>query len=491
VNIVDPILWQCKLQPDAPALCMPGDRHAMTTYGQLGLMIGNVARRARSFGLMRGDTVVIVVEHHAIHAALILGLAHAGVVTISGRDGTCPKGLKVDAIIADGPLSVPENTRVIVVDFSWTMGAGVADEEGLHDSVGDDTFGDDTCRIIFTSGTTGDAKAVAFSHRMTNDRILRFNYILGSQFPTFSRLYLDLGFATSLGYLFLIHTLTRGGMLIFIGDSYHNTANALELYEAQCWLGSPAGLAKFADYYQDTKTPRGRLQMIFSGGSLLARTLGERVRQHMCATVITGYGSTEANMTAAAPLQLIEQVEGGVGFLLPGVTVETVDPANSPLPRGSVGLIRIRGPYTVTEYVGDPAESARVFRDGWFYPGDIGSVTRENMLVIAGRLKTVINVGGDKVSPELIESVLTSVDGVAEAGVVSIADRFGIAEIWAVIVAQPSVTDAQVLDHCRSRLPLPFVPRGLIRAGELPKNQMGKIDRMRLLALIKERRDAG
>lgn len=462
---------------------MPGDHHAITTYAQLGLMIRSVARRARSLGLKRGDTVLIVVEHHSVHTALILGLAHAGVVTISGRDGTFPKGLKIDAIVADRHLPAPKNIRVIVVDFSWTMGAGSPTDERLPDRVGDAT-----CRIICTSGTTGEAKAVAFTHRMTNDRILRFNYILGSRFPTYSRIYLDLGFTTSLGYLFLIHTLTRGGLLIFIGDSYRNTANALDVYEAQCWLGSPAGLIKFAEYYQDSQAPGCRLQMIFCGGSLLAKSLAERVRKNVCDYLIAGYGSTEANMTAAAPAQLIEQVEGGVGFLLPGVTVETVDKANNPLPRGSEGVIRIRSPYTVTEYVGDPAELAKVFCDGWFYPGDIGWITPDNILVISGRLKIVINVGGDKIRPEVIESSLTAMDGVDEAAVVSVNNRFGIAEIWAVIVAAPSVTEAQVFDHCRNRLSLPFALTGFIRADSVPKNQMGKIDRVRILDLIDQRR---
>jgi len=458
---------------------MPGDRHAITTYAQLGQMIYSVARRAQSLGLKSDDTVIIVVEHHAVHTALILGLAHAGIITISGRDGTLPKGLKVDAIIADGPLSVPENARVIFVDLSWIMGADAASEDRIHDSV------DGTCRIILTSGTTGEAKAVAFTHRMTSDRVLRFNYILGGKFPTYSRVYLDLGFPTSLGFLFLIHTLTRGGMLLFIGDSYQNTANALDIYEAQCWLGSPGGLVKFAEYYEGSQVRRSRLQMVFSGGSPLTRLLAERVRKVICANVISGYGSTEANMTAAAPANLIAGIEGGVGFLLPGQTVEAVDESDQPLPRGREGILRIRGPYTVTEYVGDAAESAKVFRNGWFYPGDIGSVMPDDMLIISGRLKTVINVGGDKIRPELVERALTAFDGIAEAGVVSINNRLGVAEIWAVVVADPGTTDAQVFDHCRRRLLPSFVPNRLIRARQIPKNQMGKIDRPRLLDLIK------
>jgi acyl-CoA synthetase (AMP-forming)/AMP-acid ligase II len=107
------------------------------------------------------------------------------------------------------------------------------------------------------------------------------------------------------------------------------------------------------------------------------------------------------------------------------MVVETVDDADQPLAPGKEGLIRIRGPYNVQGYVGDPGESARAFRNGWFYPGDIGSLTRSNLLIITGRQKTVMNIGGDKVKPELIENVLTSFEGIDEAGAFGFVNDYG------------------------------------------------------------------
>src|SRR5262249_24554076 len=147
---------------------------------------------------------------------------------------------------------------------------------------------------------------------------------------------------------------------------------------------------------------------------------------------------------------------------------------------GKEGLIRIRGPYNVQEYVNDPEESARAFRNGWFYPGDIGSLTRSNLLIITGRQKTVMNIGGDKVKPELIENVLTSFESVDEAGALGYINDYGIEKIWAVIVSTAGFNEAQLHIHCQKRLPANFVPRRFIRAGAVPKNEMGKIDRRRL-----------
>ena len=77
MNIVDPILAQCRFQPDAPALCAPGEPHATIAYGQLGKLINNVARHTERLGLRRGDTVVLYVQDMIGHAVLILGLAKA------------------------------------------------------------------------------------------------------------------------------------------------------------------------------------------------------------------------------------------------------------------------------------------------------------------------------------------------------------------------------------------------------------------------------
>jgi opacity protein-like surface antigen len=127
----------------------------------------------------------------------------------------------------------------------------------------------------------------------------------------------------------------------------------------------------------------------------------------------------------------------------------------------------------VSEYVGDPAETARAFRNGWFYSGDIGSITKENLLIITGRQKTVLNIGGDKVKPEIIEGVLTSFKGINEAGAVGFVNEYGLEEVWAMIVSASEIDTAALHIYCQSRLPPTFVPRRFVRADSLPKNEMG------------------
>jgi len=152
LNIVDPVLAQCRYQPDALALCVPGGHHTVISYGQLGKMIHNAGRYARHVGLSPGQVAVIFTDDQILHASLILRLAKIGVVTVSGRNPELPIELKIDAIIADYGRIFSRQIRVIPANFSWTAGDGTPVEEGRAGS------GDEVCRLIFTSGTTGDAR---------------------------------------------------------------------------------------------------------------------------------------------------------------------------------------------------------------------------------------------------------------------------------------------------------------------------------------------
>jgi acyl-CoA synthetase (AMP-forming)/AMP-acid ligase II len=147
------------------------------------------------------------------------------------------------------------------------------------------------------------------------------------------------------------------------------------------------------------------------------------------------------------------------------------------LPAGAEGIVRIRGPYNVTSYSGDAEESARTFRHGWFYPGDLGRLTRNQLLAISGREKSVMNLGGDKIKPELVEEVLKAFPGMEDAAVLSVTNDLGLDEIWSLIVAGPGWDEGALRAHCGGKLPVNFVPRRFLPVAALPKNAMGKLER--------------
>jgi len=481
LNIVDAILFHARQIPAAAAICAPGTQFNIVSYGRLERFIYNIGRNVLARGLQRGSVVAILVADQVLHSALILGLMRLGIVTLSARDANFPNGLRIDAVLTDAPHAFGSTGNVIVADATWTVGDGqpVADPQGHR------THGNDICRIILTSGTTGDAKAVAFTHDTVLARILRHNIVFGNRLPDGARTFSILGLGSSLGFFFLIYTLTRGGAFFLRGADAGETMQALDFYKIENLVASPAGLAEFVDYYERTPGCPTNLAVVLTAGSLLSKSLSERVRSRLCPHLVSVYGTTETSMVATALSHAIAHIPGAVGYITPGVSVEIVDHSGNIMPAGKEGLVRIRSKFGVDRYLGDPAGSEEVFRDGWFYPGDVGALTADQLLIISGREKPILNVGGDKVNPERIERVLAEFPGIAQAGAFSILNSFGIEELCAAFVSPTRLDEAALRSHCQRHLPIEFVPLHFLAVPGIPRTDTGKVDRPRLATVVR------
>jgi acyl-CoA synthetase (AMP-forming)/AMP-acid ligase II len=227
MNIVDNILHQCRCHAPVVAMGAAGTTFNVVSYGRLERFIHNVSRKAVALGLSRGQIVAIFVMDPVLHAAIALGLTRLGVITLSGRNPMLPKELGIAALITDTDFPY-EAAKIIRVDQGWVAGDGnpVADSRLYQ------TRADEICRIVLTSGTTGDAKAIALTHRMVAARVARHAAVFGNLLPLCSRTYCDLGLATSLGFQFLIYMLGRGGAIFFPGRSVEHAVQALATYGA-------------------------------------------------------------------------------------------------------------------------------------------------------------------------------------------------------------------------------------------------------------------
>jgi len=130
--------------------------------------------------------------------------------------------------------------------------------------------------------------------------------------------------------------------------------------------------------------------------------------------------------------------------------------------------------------VGKPRNAEGVFKDGWFYPGDLGTITPDRLLIIAGREKAIINVGGNKINPETIEAVLLSYAGVVHGGAFCRANAAGMDEVWAVVTGRADLDVQGLRTHCARLLPTLFVPAHIVKVDDLPRNDMGRIIRSKL-----------
>ena len=142
------------------------------------------------------------------------------------------------------------------------------------------------------------------------------------------------------------------------------------------------------------------------------------------------------------------------------------------------GEIRIRGGQVVTEYLDDPAATRRVFRDGWFYPGDIGRLEADRLLRVSGRIDDVMNVNGMKFLPAALESPAYACPGVMEAATFLVARDTGEVTVHLAVVRGPDFELAALAQAMNGAVP-GVLPR-LVWVDLIPKNAMGKPDRARL-----------
>jgi fatty-acyl-CoA synthase len=165
---------------------------------------------------------------------------------------------------------------------------------------------------------------------------------------------------------------------------------------------------------------------------------------------------------------------------MPWVHGEAIDEDGRRLRAGERGVLRFRSPTLVGGYIGDAAATGKSFRDGWFYPGDIGSIDAGGYLVLAGRTDDRLNLGGRKVDPGLIEQALNDHAGVAESAATAVPlGELGQMTLVAVVVRRPGtqVEPAELIDWCAARVGRSLAPAVVAFTDALPRNENGKIRR--------------
>ena len=154
-----------------------------------------------------------------------------------------------------------------------------------------------------------------------------------------------------------------------------------------------------------------------------------------------------------------------------------VDEAGREVPVGEVGEILVRAPNVAKGYHNRPEEDAATFREGWLHTGDVGRMDREGYLYVVDRKKEMVLTGGENVYTSEVEAVLFQHPEVHEAAVVGVPDdEYGEA-LFAVIVPAPgrSLTEDEIIAHCRGKIGGYKIPRRMAFVDELPKSTMGKV----------------
>jgi acyl-CoA synthetase (AMP-forming)/AMP-acid ligase II/acyl carrier protein len=231
---------------------------------------------------------------------------------------------------------------------------------------------------------------------------------------------------------------------------------------------------------------RSPLRFIRSSSSALAPQVMAGLEQAFGAPVIEAYGMTEAaHQMASNPLPPRQRKPGTVGVAA-GPQIAVMDPAGNLLPAGVQGEVVIRGPNVTRGYESNSEANRAAFTDGWFRTGDQGRLDADGYLSLTGRLKEIINRGGEKISPREVDEVLLDHAAVAQVVTFAIPDGTLGEDVGAVVVLRPGAeaTAREIRDFAATRLADFKVPRTVLFLDEIPKGPTGKLQRIGLAARL-------
>jgi len=220
-----------------------------------------------------------------------------------------------------------------------------------------------------------------------------------------------------------------------------------------------------------------RLRFVRSCSSALSPAQMALMEQRFGVPVLEAYGMTEAShQMSSNPLPPAPRLPGSVGRGT-GVEIDVFDEAGAPLATGAAGEVVIRGPNVMAGYENNPEANASAFVDGWFRTGDLGTLDGAGYLTLIGRIKELINRGGEKIAPREIDEVLESHPAVKEAVAFGVPHPTWGEEVAAAVVLKAPATEKELIAYCRDRLADFKVPKRLHIVESIPRTPTGKVQR--------------
>ncbi|MFT4115508.1 amino acid adenylation domain-containing protein [Bradyrhizobium sp.] len=492
--------YYARKTPAAPALLAPG-RPALA-YGQLAARAQHLVRALRELGIGPADRIAVALPRGADTALALIAVATACACVPVNPDLTADElqryfsELQLEALVTLAGTNTPSR------DAARTLGIAVIDfVPGPKQDLGGCAFtgatvgpatasgaarGDDDAFILLTSGTAARPKMVPLTHR--NVCLSAFNAGRVLSLAPDDRLLNVLPLFHAHGLISGLLTALAAGSSVICTGGFDALSFLGWMRELQpTWYTAVPTIHRALLTAAEADPERARsssLRVIRSASASLAPAILQGLEATFGVPVLETYGMTEAaSQIAANPFEL--RKIGSVGRAA-GPEIAIMDETGRALTSGEHGEIMLRGPNMSRGYYNDEAATQAAFRNGWFRTGDLGHLDADGYLFIVGRIKDVINRGGQKISPLEVEEVLLSHPAVLEAGVFAVPHPKLGENVAAVVVLRPGseATSDQLRQFARKRLAAYKVPSLIRSVTSLPKGASGKVKRNALAELI-------
>jgi acyl-CoA synthetase (AMP-forming)/AMP-acid ligase II len=343
--------------------------------------------------------------------------------------------------------------------------------------------GDDVALFLHTSGTTSRPKGVPLTHAnlMASIRNIVATYALTPE--DISLIVMPLFHVHGLIGATLSTLLSGGTVIVPASFSATKFWPAIQEHGATWYSAVPTIHQILLSRADADNAPRRGLRFIRSCSSALAPAVFAQLEERFGAPVLEAYGMTEAShQMSSNPLPAEGARKPGSVGRGTGVEIVILDESGNRLPSGQQGEVSIRGPNVMHGYRNNPDANASSFTGGYFRTGDRGFLDAGGYLTLTGRLKELINRGGEKISPLEVDAVLLEHPAVAEAVSFGVPDpKYG-EEVHGAVVLKTAAQADEIVAFCRDRLADFKVPKRIYIADALPRTATGKIQRRHVAA---------
>ncbi|EIG61459.1 MULTISPECIES: non-ribosomal peptide synthetase [unclassified Bradyrhizobium] len=492
--------FHARKTPAAPALLAPG--RPVLNYGGIGARTQDLVRTLRGFGIAPADRIAVALPRGADSALALIAVASSCACVPVNPDLTVDELQRYFSELKLTALVTRADTNSAARDVAKALDIAMIDfVPGAQDDLGGCTFvgpavgpasssgasrGDDDAFILLTSGTAARPKMVPLTHRHVCLSAYNAGRVLS--LASHDRLLNVLPLFHAHGLISgLLTALAAGSSVICTEDfdaaSFFGWMRQLQptWYTAVPTIHRALLTAAEAD---PDLARSSSLRVIRSASASLAPAILDGLEATFGVPVLETYGMTEAaSQIAANPFEL--RKVGSVGRAA-GPEIAIMDETGRALASGEHGEIMLRGPNMSHGYYNDEAATQAAFRNGWFRTGDLGYLDADGYLFIVGRIKDVINRGGQNISPLEVEDVLLSHPAVLEAGVFAVPHPKLGENVAAIVVLRPNseATSDQLRQFARKRLAAYKVPSLIRSVATLPKGASGKVKRNALAELI-------
>lgn len=480
-----------------------GDTHEQLTYRDLLDQVSQVATLLSNAGVNRGDRVGILATNSLPYVVLLLALADLGAIAVPQNTRLNPKELvtnlrdaRVGAIASSQALvqtatkvadDVGVKTRYLLEGDAtgWQVLQRAPDENvAMPDASHEDISGTDTCTLLYTSGTTGQAKGCMLAQQTWTG--YAFNMTASLRLTRDDTYLAFLPYFHVAGLGLMLSNLVLGGCVVTqaAADPAQMHAN-VRRHGVTVAMVLPGISAPFVNHPDAPGPGESKLRLIVSAAGLEHDSVVDAVTNRLGVEFIGIYGQTESGTkTTWATAEEFLRYPGTYGRVMPTLDFRIVDADDRDVPDGEPGELLLRGMTVMQGYWERPEATAETLRGGWHHTGDVFVHEGDGRLRMVDRIKYLVKTGGENVYPQEVENVLKKHPDVADVAVAGVPDSQWGETVKAFIIPRKDVevTRAALDAFVRESVAGYKAPRYIEFVEEIPRNVSGKILKNKLTA---------